>query len=31
MLVIFVVFVVVVVQIALHTADDFGAGFFIDP
>ena len=29
MLVIFVVFVVVV-EIALHAADDFGAGFFID-
>ena len=31
MLVIFVVFVVVVVEIALHAADDFGAGFFVDP
>lgn len=31
MLVIFVVFVVVVVEIALHAADDFGAGFFIGP
>ena len=30
MLVIFVVFVVVV-EIALHAADDFGAGFFIHP
>ena len=30
MLVVFVVFVVVV-EIVLHTADDFGAGFFINP